>query len=73
MPRDRHWHNDRFAFDVFEAAISHLLSENRPKSDVQPESKAEFEALYGKDTKPETIGRILARAALMAARDMEKE
>jgi len=73
MPRDRLWHEDRFAFDVFEAAINHLLSEYQPKNDVQPESKAEFEALYGKDTKAETVGRILARAALMAARDKEKE
>jgi hypothetical protein len=73
MPRDRLWHDDRFAFDVFEAAINHLLSKYQPRSAVQSESKAEFEALYGKDEKAETIGRILARAALMAARDKEEE
>ena len=73
MPFDRLWHDDRFAFDVFKAAINDLLSEYQPKSDVQPGSKAKFEAMYGKDAKAETVGRILARAALMAARDKEKE
>ena len=63
------WHADRLAFDVFKVAINDLLLEYQPKSDVQPGSVAKLEARYGKDAKAETVGRILARAALMAARD----
>ena len=67
------WHADRLAFDVFEVAIKDLLSEYQPKGDVQPESVAKLEARYGKGATAETVGRILSRAALMAARDKEKE
>jgi hypothetical protein len=73
MPFAERWHADRLAFEVFKAAINDLLSEYQPKSEVQPGSVAKLEARYGEDTKAETVGRILARAALMAARDMEKE
>ena len=67
------WHADRLAFNVFKAAINDLLSEYQPKSDVQPGSLAKLEARYGKDVEAETVGRILAGAAIMATRDKEKE
>jgi hypothetical protein len=74
MPFDKErWHADRLAFEVFKAAINDLLSAYQPKSDVQPGSVAKLEARYGKDAKAETVGRILAHAALMAARDKEEE
>ena len=67
------WHADRLAFNVFKAAINDLLSEYQPKSDVQPGSLAKLEARDGKGATAETSGRILARAAIMAARYEEKE
>jgi hypothetical protein len=67
------WHEDRLGFEVFKAALSELLAEYQPKSEVQSASAKELQNRYGENEKPETVGRILARAALMAARDEEKE
>ena len=56
------WRSDRFAFDVFKAAINELLdliSNIHPKSETQPSTVAKFQAMYGPDEKPETIGRML--------------
>ena len=62
------WRYDRFAFDVFKAAINELLdliSNIRPKNEPQPSTVAKFQANYGADQKPEAIGRMLARSALV--------
>ena len=37
------WHADRFAFDVFKAAINTLLSSRQPSGDAKPETKAKFQ------------------------------
>jgi hypothetical protein len=59
------WYADRFAFDVFTAAINTLLSSHQPSGDAKPETKAKFQAVW-KDENPETIGRMIARAAMYA-------
>ena len=60
MSLDEPWHANRFAFDVFKAAINELISSHEPSSEA-PETVAKLQAVYGPDEKPETIGRILAR------------
>jgi hypothetical protein len=52
---DEQWYANRFAFDVFGAAINELLLSYRPNS-AAPGTMARYRA----DEKPETIGRILA-------------
>lgn len=65
---DEPWWANRFATDVFKAAINELLSDListiHPKSEPQPATMAKLQARYGSDEKSETIGRILARAVL---------
>ena len=53
------WHANRFAFEVFKAAINALISSHEPSSDA-PAIVAGLQKVYGPDAKPETIGRILA-------------
>jgi hypothetical protein len=65
------WHANRFAYDVFKAAINELLASYQPHSDA-PGVVDRLKALYGPDEKPETIGRILARV-FIAARERERE
>jgi hypothetical protein len=60
MSLDDQWYANRFAFDVFKAAINELISSHQPRSDA-PGTVAKLQAVYGPDEKPETIGRILAR------------
>jgi nucleoside-diphosphate-sugar epimerase len=60
MSLDEPWYGNRFAFDVFKAAIIELISSHQPSSDA-PGTVARLEAVYGPGEKPETIGRILAR------------
>jgi hypothetical protein len=67
------WHADRLAFEVFKAAINDLLSEYQPEGDVQPASLAKLEARDGRGATAEAYGKILARAAIMAARGGEEE
>ena len=60
------WWADRFAFDVFKTAINELLSDLDTivgSHRRQPGAMSKLQARYGPDEKPETIGRILARAA----------
>lgn len=59
------WYADRFAFDVFKAAINTLLSSYQPSGEAKPETKAKFQATWG-DENPETIGRMIARVAMHA-------
>jgi NTP pyrophosphatase (non-canonical NTP hydrolase) len=63
------WYADRFAFDVFKAAINTLLSSYQPSGEAKPETRAKFQATWG-DENPETLGRMIARVAMHAhARD----
>jgi hypothetical protein len=59
------WYADRFAFDVFRAAINTLLSSHQPSGEARPETKAKFQATWGEES-PETIGRMIARLAMVA-------
>jgi hypothetical protein len=57
------WYADRFAFDVFKAAINALLSSHQPSGEVKPETKAKLQATYGGET-PDAIGRIIAQVTI---------
>jgi hypothetical protein len=59
------WYTDRFAFDVFKAAINTLLSSHQPSGEASPETKEKFRATWGEEN-PETIGRMIARVAMVA-------
>jgi hypothetical protein len=59
------WYADRFAFDVFKAAINTLLSSHQPSGEARPETKDKFQATWGEEN-PETIGRMIARLAMVA-------
>lgn len=65
LSRDEPWYANRFVFDVFKAAIDALLLSHRPDSEAKPEAKDHLQAVYGGEN-PETIGRIIARAAIYA-------
>ena len=65
---DEAWSANRFAFDVFKAAISELLdliSNVHPRREPQLSTMPKLQAKYGPDEKPETIGRMLARSVLV--------
>ena len=62
------WRSDRFAFDVFKAAINELLdliSDIHAKSETQSSTVAKFQARYGPNEKPENIGRMLGKSVLV--------
>jgi hypothetical protein len=59
LSRVQPWHTDRFAFDVFKAAINTLLSRLQP-GEASPETKDHFVHVWEEDN-PETIGRMIAR------------
>jgi glycosyltransferase A (GT-A) superfamily protein (DUF2064 family) len=59
LSRVQPWHTDRFAFDVFKAAINTLLSRLQP-GEANPETKDHFVHVWEEDN-PETIGRMIAR------------
>jgi hypothetical protein len=59
------WYADRFAFDVFRAAINTLLSNYQPSGEAKPETRAKFQGTWGEEN-PETIGRMIARVAMHA-------
>jgi len=67
LSHDEPWHVNRFAFEVFKAAINELLSLYRPDSESQPGTMSKLQTMYGPEEKPETIGRILARIAHQSA------
>jgi hypothetical protein len=57
------WYANRFASEVFRAAINELLSQCQSTERAGPEAIGKLQASCP-DEKPETIGRILARVAL---------
>ena len=67
---DELWHTDRFAYDVFKAAINELLSNYQPSSETQPRTVSKLQTMYGPDVNPVTIGNILAHVAI---KELEKE
>jgi hypothetical protein len=64
---DHAWHANGFAFKVFNAAVNELVSNHQPSDDAKPETMVKLQAMYGPEEKPETIGRILARTAIVAS------
>jgi hypothetical protein len=65
------WRADPFAFAVFNAAVSTLLTYYRPKGDPvppAPEPGSIAETFFGPNALPETAGRAVAMAALAAGR-----
>jgi hypothetical protein len=64
LSRDEPWHADPFKVDVLRTAIDTLLAGQRPNS-PKPQARAKLQAEFGED-KAETIGRLIARAAIMA-------
>lgn len=66
---DEPWWANRFALDVFKAAInellSDLLSDIQPGSEPKPGTLTKLQTKHGSDEKPETIGRKLERAVLV--------
>lgn len=63
---DEPWHANRFAYDVFKAAINELLSNYQPSSEAQPGTGTKLQSMYGLEKKPESIGQILAHVAFKA-------
>ena len=59
MSLEEPWHANRFAFDVFKAAIIERLARHEPSSEAAGPT-GRLQAKYGEDTKPEIIGRIVA-------------
>jgi hypothetical protein len=57
------WYANRFAFEVFKAAIIELLSQCQSTEQAGPEAVAKLQASYPNE-KAETVGRIFARVAL---------
>jgi len=65
---DEEWWASRFAFDVFKAAINELLWQLASTLGVEEPQRgttSKLQTRYGPDEKPETIGRILARAVFV--------
>jgi hypothetical protein len=61
------WHQDRFSFEVFKAAITTLLVFQRPRGAPVPPSDADKVELYlGPDGTPETAGRMFAVSVAIA-------
>jgi hypothetical protein len=62
------WHQSRFAFEVFRAAVLALLDLQRPPGEPVRPSGNEIGDLYlGEDGTPEAAGRMLAGSAATAA------
>jgi hypothetical protein len=59
------WYTDRFAFDVFKAAINTLLSSHQPGGEAKTETKDKFQSTW-KEENPEIIGRMIAHLAMVA-------
>jgi hypothetical protein len=65
---DEEWWASHFACDVFKAAINELVRELvsfQGLAEPQPGTTTKLQTRYGPDEKPETIGRILARAVFV--------
>jgi hypothetical protein len=64
---DEPWHKNRFAYDVFKAAINELLTNYLPSSEAQSGTVTKLQSRYGLEKKPESIGQILAHVAFKAS------
>lgn len=58
------WSKEPFAFEVMKAAVETLLAYHRPKGEVKapPATDDKAAILYGPDTSPEPLGRLLVHA-----------
>lgn len=55
------WHQDRFSFDVFKAAINTLLAFHKPEgAPIPPSDPGKVDLYLGPDGTPETAGRMFA-------------
>ena len=54
------WYANRFAFQMFKAAIDALISSLEPNSEAPSIAVVELQRVYGPDANAETVGRILA-------------
>jgi len=62
------WHQSRFAFDTFRAAVLALIDLHRPGGmPVRPTDNEIADAYLGEDGTPETAGRMIAGGAATAA------
>jgi hypothetical protein len=67
-PAFGHWHEDRFAFDTFRAAVLALIDLHRPPGmPVRPKDNEIADSYLGEDGTPETAGRMIAGGAAVAA------
>lgn len=63
------WHQNRFAFDTFRAAVLALIDLHRPAgTPIRPTDNEIADMYLGEDGTPETAGRMLAGGAATAAR-----
>ncbi len=63
------WHQSRFAFDTFRAAVLALIDLHRPGGvPVRPADNEIADMYLGEDGTPETAGRMIAGGAATAAR-----
>jgi hypothetical protein len=65
LSRDEPWHADAFKVDVLNAAVNTLLLVRRPSGEANPEIRTRLQAEYAEE-KAEAIGRLLARATMIA-------
>lgn len=68
LSRDEEWWASHFACDVFKAAINEFIRElvsAQGLGEPRPGTITKLQTRYGPDEKPETIGRILARAVFV--------
>jgi hypothetical protein len=62
------WHQSRFAFDTFRAAVLALIDLHRPSGvPVRPADNEIADMYLGEDGTPETAGRMIAGGAATAA------
>ena len=67
-PAFGNWHEDRFAFDTFRAAVLALIDLHRPPGmPVRPTDNEIADSYLGEDGTPETAGRMIAGGASVAA------
>ncbi len=67
-PAFGNWHEDRFAFDTFRAAVLALIDLHRPPGmPVRPKDNEIADSYLGEDGTPETAGRMIAGGASVAA------
>ena len=62
------WHEDRFAFDTFRAAVLALIDLHRPAgTPIRPKDNEVADSYLGEDGTPETAGRMIGGGAAVAA------